>query len=183
MGIRVVLVVALWAVGGCIIAEEGDDDDDDGDPSIPNIAYCNDVATWDSSYADLEQEVLVLVNAERGRGASCGSAGSFPSTGSLTMNSALRCSARVHSKDMIDRSFFDHENPDGEQPWDRMTRAGYDWLAAGENIAQGYPTASDVMTVWMGSAGHCSNIMSPMFDESGVGLYDGYTWTQNFGAR
>ncbi len=184
MGLRVVFVVVLCALSGCIIAEEGgDDDDDNGDPSIPNIAYCNGVATWDSAYADFEQEIVVLVNQERSSGANCGSAGSFPATGALTMNGALRCAARVHSKDMFDRSFFDHENPDGELPWDRMTRAGYTWRAAGENIAQGYPTAADVMSGWMSSDGHCSNIMSPDFDEIGVGLYDGATWTQNFGAR
>ena len=93
----------------------------------------------------------------------------------------------MHSKDMYDRDFFDHTNPDGELPWDRMDRAGYNWSAAGENIAAGNPTAAATVQQWMESDGHCANIMSADFTELGVGYYPGgewgHMWTQVFGRQ
>jgi uncharacterized protein YkwD len=153
----------------------------DGGDDIPVGAYCDPAASWDPTYADLEEQVLALVNQRRAEGADCGGAGTFAAAGALTMNGALRCAARVHSKDMADRGFFSHKNPDGDDPFDRMAKAGYTFSYAGENIAQGYPTPEAVMAGWMSSDGHCSNIMSPNYTEIGVGYYDGAYWTQTFG--
>ena len=69
-----------------------------------------------------------------------------------------------------------------------MTKAGYTWSAAGENIAAGQTTPSAVVTSWMNSSGHCNNIMSPSFKHLGVGYYYGsastykHYWTQDFGS-
>jgi uncharacterized protein YkwD len=130
----------------------------------------------------MEEEVLALVNQHRAAGANCGS-GNLPSAPALTMDPALRCAARVHSKDMADRGFFSHTNPDGESPWDRMEKAGYNWSWAGENIASGQGSPESVMSSWMNSSGHCENIMNPNFDHIGVGYYSGPLWTQTFGAH
>lgn len=166
----------------------GDDSSDDPGPmgdEVPDNAYCTDVAGWDPSWSQLEVEILEIMNQRRSEGANCGSEGSFGPAPALTMNAELRCAARVHSKDMDTRSFFDHVNPSGEQPWDRMQQAGYNYSSAGENIAGGNSTAEATMQQWMDSDGHCSNIMSPNFSEVGVGYYPGgqwgYLWTQNFG--
>ena len=69
-----------------------------------------------------------------------------------------------------------------------MINAGYDFFAAGENIAGGYYTPADVMDGWMQSDGHCANIMSTSFTEIGLGYHPGggdYTrlWTQVFGRQ
>ena len=54
------------------------------------------------------------------------------------------------SEDMADRAFFDHVNPDGDDPFDRMSAAGfaggYPW---GENIALGPIDAAQVVQAWM----------------------------------
>jgi uncharacterized protein YkwD len=89
---------------------------------------------------------------------------------------------------MADREFFDHQNPDGESPWDRFEEAGYtNYRAAGENIAAGNAQAASTMQQWMNSDGHCANIMNPDFSEIGVGYYPGgsygHLWTQAFGDR
>lgn len=168
-----VLSAALWA--GCGSGDGGDD--------IPVGAYCDPAADWDPAHAELEEQVLDLVNQRRAAGASCGGAGTFAATSGLSMNGALRCAARVHSKDMADRGYFSHNTPEGVDPFDRMLEAGYSFTAAGENIAQGYPTAEAVMAGWMSSDGHCSNIMSPDYAEIGVGYYTGAYWTQTFGRR
>lgn len=158
-----------------------------GGDEIPANAYCADVSSWDSAMTEFEEEVLILVNEARAEGANCGGQ-SFGPAGPLTMNSALRCAARVHSKDMAERNYFDHNNPDGEDPFVRMERAGYNYFTAGENIAAGQPTPETVMQGWMDSPGHCSNIMNPDFEDLGVGTFSGtgaqfsIYWTQAFGA-
>jgi cysteine-rich secretory family protein len=55
----------------------------------------------------------------------------------LAFNSRLQGIARTHSLDMWTRGFFDHVNPDGKDPFDRMADAGYVFTKAAENIAAG----------------------------------------------
>jgi uncharacterized protein YkwD len=71
----------------------------------------------------------------------------------------------------------------------RITATGFVWSAAGENIATGYPTPRAVVAGWMASAGHCRNILSPIFSAIGIGVMArpvaGHasgpaTWTQDF---
>ena len=89
-----------------------------------------------------------------------------------------------HAFDMADRDFFDHTNPDGEDPGDRLIRHGVSWTAWGENIAQGQPTPADVMDVWMSSPGHRENILDARVTRLGVGVYidgpRGPWWVQDF---
>lgn len=155
---------------------------------VPDNAYCVAVGDWDPVWAQLELDVLALVNQARAKGADCHSKGVFAATGPLTMDPALRCAARKHSADMAARNFFNHTNPDNESPWDRMGKAGYgSYSNAGENIAAGSPDAQGTMNQWLGSDGHCANIMSPNFADIGVGYSPGgqygHLWTQVFGAK
>ena len=154
---------------------------------VPDTAHCAGVADWPPAWAQMELDVLKITNQMRSKGANCGTKGAFGPTGPLTMDKALRCAARMHSADMAKRNFFDHTNPDGLAPWDRMTAAGYAWSTAGENIAAGSPDAQGTMDQWMGSDGHCANIMSPAFKDIGVGYSPGgqygHLWTQVFGAK
>jgi uncharacterized protein YkwD len=86
---------------------------------------------------------------------------------------------------MAARDFFDHTNPDGDGPGERVTAAGYRWATYGENIAKGQRTPAQVMESWMNSPGHRANILNCSFEEIGIGLHDGGGpyWTQVFGAR
>ncbi len=185
MGFRPFLVAAL-VLAACDADDPADGGADDGAWSgVPDNDYCADVADWDPAWAELEEQVLALVNQVRSEGRSCGSAGQFAATGPVTMSPALRCAARVHSADMAARGFFEHDNPSGESPWDRMAKAGYaSYSTAGENIAAGSPDAAGTMMQWLDSDGHCSNIMNPGFSELGVGYSTGGTyghlWTQDF---
>ena len=143
--------------------------------------FCQPQAMWDTSAAAFEAEVLEIVNQRRSEGATCGGE-TFGPTGPMVLDYQLRCAARMHSLDMDTRDFFDHTNPDGESPWDRIDKTDYSANATGENIAAGYPTPADVMVGWMDSPGHCSNIMNPNSNELGVGYYESY-WTQVMGVR
>ena len=149
-----------------------------------DTGYCAPVANWPSEQALLEEEVLRLTNEVRAAGANCGSEGVFGPAPPLTMDPALRCAARRHTRDMIDRDYFDHVSPEGEHPWDRLDAAGYSWRAVGENIASGQREPESVVQGWLRSDGHCANIMSEEFADTGVGAaLDGTSphWTQVFG--
>lgn len=156
------------------------------EPDVPeDIPYCQGVVDWDPTWKAREEAIVELVNEYRAQGADCGSKGSFGPAAPLAMQPNLRCAARAHSKDMAERNFFDHVNPDGESPFDRMMKAGYSFFTAGENIAAGNDTAEATMQQWMESDGHCANIMNPDFKEIGVGYHPGgqwgHLWTQTFG--
>ncbi|GAB2447498.1 CAP domain-containing protein [Streptomyces incanus] len=118
-------------------------------------------------------QVLQLVNQERAK------VGCSP----VAANSSLTGLATAFSRDMADRDFFDHTDPDGDTPWDRASAAGISDLG-GENIARGQATAAAVMEAWMDSPGHKANILNCDFKTLGVGVHfgsGGPWWTQNFG--
>ncbi|MEU6065476.1 MULTISPECIES: sigma-70 family RNA polymerase sigma factor [Streptomyces] len=129
-----------------------------------------------SAPAGTVAQVVALVNKERAN-AGCGP---------LTENAQLEKAAQAHSDDMAARNFFDHTNPDGADPGQRITAAGYRWSTYGENIAQGQQTPQSVMDSWMNSPGHRANILNCSFKEIGVGVHKGSGgpwWTQDFGAK
>ncbi|MFB6831215.1 CAP domain-containing protein [Streptomyces hydrogenans] len=132
-------------------------------------------AQHDNGQASAADQVLALVNTERAK-AGCGA---------LTANATLARAAQGHSDDMAARDFFDHTNPDGDGPGERVTAAGYPWSTYGENIAMGQTTPEQVMEAWMNSPGHRANILNCDFKELGVGVHTdgGPYWTQVFGAR
>lgn len=146
-----------------------------------------DESGWDKEWIGFEDEVLKLVNEARKKSGCCGEEGCFDASGALATNPELRRSARAHAKDMAERNYFDHDDPDGLTPFDRMREAGFKGCAMGENIAAGQPSPKDVMDDWLKSPGHCANIRNPGFDQIGVGYQpmpnasSGPLWVQNFG--
>jgi len=149
-------------------------------------------ADWPAECGRFEEQVLDLVNQHRHDGWACGTDPGTPGPGGLApleMDDPLRRVARLHSQDMAERGFFDHVNPDGDDPFERMTAAGFAGdLPWGENIAAGSPTPDEVVAAWMASPEHCENIMLGPFAVLGVGLYEdqsleySYWWTQDFAA-
>jgi uncharacterized protein YkwD len=135
-----------------------------------------------------QQEMLHLVNRARARQRDCGDE-IFPVAPPLKWNCRLHKAAVVHSQDMIDYDYFDHQGSDGSSVGMRVSRLGYEWRAVGENIAAGYPDNEEVMENLLSSPTHCENIMDPKFREFGSAViatdqahYYNY-WTQVFAAR
>lgn len=147
------------ATGSAPIEEETPAEDAGSEPADTVAAY--------------EQEVFDLVNQIRAEN------GLEP----FVYNVTLAETARAHSQDMIDRNFFSHTNPDGEDPFDRMRDNGLSFSMAAENIAAGQRTPEEVVNSWMNSEGHRANILGGC-EELGVGLAlggsYGYYWTQCF---
>jgi uncharacterized protein YkwD len=132
------------------------------------------------------QRILDLANQARATPRYCGTT-AFNATRPLRWNDLLAEAARLHADDMARYDYFDHRGRDGSKSRDRIKRTGYKSRDSGENIAAGQRNAEEAMAVWIGSEGHCANLMEPAFTEMGaavavnssreMGLY----WAQEFG--
>lgn len=91
----------------------------------------------------------------------------------LTVNSQLTKAAQNKANDMLAKQYFAHVSPDGHNPWYWIKNTGYNYLAAGENLAVDFTQAESVETAWMNSPGHRANILNPNFEEIGVGISHG----------
>ena len=138
---------------------------------------------------NLELRIYELINAERTK----------QKVAPLKLENHLGDIARRHSRDMADRGFFDHINPEGKTATDRGNAARYtckkylgDYVAEGlaENIFQNnlysrvimrgkdvtfdWNTAEQIAqsTVdgWMSSPGHRRNILTSRYQKTGIGI-------------
>jgi len=122
----------------------------------------------DPGVADIRDEFLATVNQARSVSRVCGSTSYGPAP-PVSWSENLAMAAYLHSEDMALNNFFSHTGSDGSSAGQRISRQGYPWRAYGENIAVGYPTVSSVIQGWLGSEGHCVNLMDPDFTEIGAG--------------
>ncbi len=91
----------------------------------------------------------------------------------LASDRRLAAAAREHSEDMVARHFYDHTNPDGEDPTARAKRHGYPG-AVGENIYW-RPLSSgisplDFFAGWADSPAHDANMLSSDYAVAGIGF-------------
>lgn len=134
----------------------------------------------------LAEELIRRVNVLRQAGTGCGPLGARPAATPLEKSTALTCAARLQARDMSERGFFSHRNPDGLGSADRARRAGFVG-ASGESLAWGQATAEDVVTSWQRSPEHCRNMLNPRWQWTGTAHYVAATgrtfWVQTFGTR
>lgn len=120
-----------------------------------------------------EAKMLTLINNERAK------VGARP----LVVDPTIVPVARAHSRDMWERGYFSHVDPDGKSPGDRMTAGRVTFTLAGENLALA-PTVELAHQGLMNSEGHRRNILEPGFGRVGIGVIDGGIYgkmfTQNF---
>lgn len=96
---------------------------------------------------------------------------------SLDMLSTI---ARAHSKDMSERQFFEHINPDGLAPHERLSNGLPEAINmySGENLAKhsqdNFDTsalAAELMRLWIASPDHLAQLTTPEFRHLGVGVF------------
>ncbi|MEJ0073611.1 MAG: CAP domain-containing protein [Candidatus Saccharibacteria bacterium] len=85
----------------------------------------------------------------------------------LQLNDQLTAAAQAKANDMANRDYWSHVTPDGKQPWSFIDTTGYQYEAAGENLAYGFGTSDQVMTAWINSPDHKANIMDPDYQDVG----------------
>ncbi len=127
--------------------------------------------------SELEQKVHAGINAARARN------GVSPQ---LRWENQLGAVARAHSEDMTRRGYFDHDNPEGLGPSDRIDRAGYScWKGTHYGVAENITIelvsssidrmADGAVQGWLNSPGHRTNLLGRQYDRTGIGASFG-TW-------
>jgi len=99
----------------------------------------------------------------------------------LTENEKLDEAALAKANDMIQKNYWDHNSPDGKNPWTFIDNTGYTYSYAGENLARGFDNAQGVFEAWMVSPTHRDNILHKSYQDIGVavasGILEGRTTT------
>lgn len=142
--------------------------------ALPGLAAA---ATLDQG----ENALLAAVNSFRsGRG--------LPS---LVASDTLTYAAKWMATDMAVNSYFSHTSLDGRSPTQRMADFGYPAFAtwAGEDLAAGYSSATEVLNGWINSPAHYAVLTNPAYHAIGVGrAYSaastyGWYWVMDFGGQ
>jgi hypothetical protein len=88
----------------------------------------------------------------------------------LTLDPQLTQAAQAKADDMVANNYWAHDSPSGKTPWTFITAAGYNYQAAGENLAYGFKGAGAVITGWMNSPEHRANVLSTSYQNVGFGV-------------
>ena len=99
----------------------------------------------------------------------------------LVEDGALSNAAAVRARE-IARS-FSHTRPSGASFSSALSESGVSYLRAGENIASGQKSASEVVNAWMNSPGHRANILNSSYSRIGsasVNIDGTLYWVQIF---
>lgn len=93
----------------------------------------------------------------------------------LRANPVLAKAARLHARNMAAQGFFDHTDPQGRDPSDRVAifAGPTGFTLVGENIAAGYPSVAVACEGWMDSPGHRTNILGREYTHVGGGFARG----------
>ncbi len=89
----------------------------------------------------------------------------------LNTNDKLTLAAQAKSNDMQARHYFSHVDPDGNYIWDTIVADGYTpYAELGENLAIEFYNTDSLISAWMNSPEHRSNILQEGFRDQGMGL-------------
>ncbi len=113
------------------------------------------------------QAMVAAVNAARRRAPACGGEPMEPVPG-LDWSPALGAAAQAHARDMAANDFLDHAGSDGRRVDRRASDAGYEWRAIGENVGAGARDVAQAVDHWLGSPGHCRNLLNGDYSEFGA---------------
>ncbi len=91
----------------------------------------------------------------------------------LALNTQLSGAAEAKAQDMFAKNYWAHFGPNGESPWDFIHSAGYNYIYAGENLARGFTSSTDVVNAWMASPEHRANMLSNNYTDVGFAIEEG----------
>ena len=99
----------------------------------------------------------------------------------LVEDGALSEAAAVRAREIA--RGFSHTRPSGASFSSALSESGVSYLRAGENIASGQKSASEVVNAWMNSPGHRANILNSSYSRIGsasVNIDGTLYWVQLF---
>jgi uncharacterized protein YkwD len=111
---------------------------------------------------DITAEAIIrLTNQERAE----------RSTPVLQTNKLLSQAAQRRLEDMLQKRYFAHTSPTGEDVADIADSLNYGYSRIGENLARGnFKSAADVVSFWLKSPQHRKNMLSRGYKDIGVAV-------------
>ncbi len=91
----------------------------------------------------------------------------------LRENYLLDAAAQAKANDMVANNYFAHTSPSGVTPWYWFEKVGYNFLAAGENLAVNFSDSQNVTDAWLSSPEHRANITNAGFTDIGMATAQG----------
>ncbi|MEK7120194.1 MAG: CAP domain-containing protein [Patescibacteria group bacterium] len=91
----------------------------------------------------------------------------------LAWNESLAKAAQLKAEDMLNKSYFSHNSPQGTTPWYWIQKAGYKYHFAGENLAMNFTNSKSVSDAWLKSPSHRANILNSNYSEIGIAIKNG----------
>lgn len=85
----------------------------------------------------------------------------------LGYSPALQAAAEAQAQYLSRTGGFSHTGAGGSSAMNRVRRAGYQPCLVAENIARGQPDIRTLVSDWMASPGHRSNILNPQLTQYG----------------
>jgi uncharacterized protein YkwD len=129
--------------------------------------------------AEWPAQILAMMNEKR----------SSQGLHALTWSPEIAAAAQAHADDCQRRGWGSHVGSDGAVTRTRLARAGYPPRWSGENWANA-KNPQNAFAMWWneppGADPHRSNIMNPMYRETGIGIVSGpwgYYFFVDFGSR
>jgi hypothetical protein len=88
----------------------------------------------------------------------------------LLLSSQLDQAAQAKANDMVNNNYWAHVSPSGKTPWTFIIGSGYKYSEAGENLAYGFNSSSQVISAWMASPEHRANMLKSSYSDVGFGI-------------
>lgn len=111
----------------------------------------------------------------------------------LKADQSLMKAAQARARDMALTGDFSHTvatTTASKKPWQFMTKNGYNFEYAGENLAAHFPDATSTVEAWKNSKTHNANLVDKKYKDIGVAVvpvkekgYDTTYVVQFFGSR
>jgi len=135
------------------------------------VAGCGDLATTPAAAAvavvppdGVSGQAVALIDAHR----------AAHGCNSVTWHSPAAIVAMDHSRQMSEKGFFGHLDPQGRTLRTRLHEAGiFDFRAAGETLAGGQDSAAEVVSAWIRSPTHEEILRNCRFSHIAIGFHEG----------
>lgn len=88
----------------------------------------------------------------------------------LQNDKKLEEAAQKKAEDMARNQYFSHTTQDNKKAWSFIAKAGYQFGAAGENLAVKFSDPEKIENAWMKSDDHRDNILDKDFEDIGIGI-------------
>lgn len=111
--------------------------------------------------SESENKLMALLNLERVK------RGIKPLIQQVTLTTV----SREHSKDMFQKSYFGHLDPEGHDPLYRISKTDFQFESLAENLSYA-PDANTAHEGLMASDAHREAMLSPKFSRVGIGVID-----------